>query len=273
MEITVALFVCVSIISCLCEYLDASVGMGYGTTLTPLLLLAGFSPLQVVPSVLLGQLFGGLIGGFSHHKFGNIKLDFRRDKELIKKKLGGLGYIPTSDDSKIIFFLVVCGALGGLLAVYIAVNIPKVLINIYIGLMVLIIGLLTITHRKKEFAFSWKGFTAIALLSSFNKGISGGGYGPLVTGGQIISGKDARSSVGNATFAEAFVCIIAFLSYIILKGDIYWKLAAATSIGSIIAAPLAALTVKKISSKKLKLIIGILTTILGILTLIYNIPL
>jgi hypothetical protein len=268
MEITLGIFICVAFVSCLCEYMDASVGMGYGTTLTPLLLLAGFLPLQVVPSVLLGQLVGGLIGGFSHHKFGNIKLDFRRDEELIKRKLGGLGYIPASDDSKIIFLLVICGAIGALASVLFAVHISKIVINTYIGLMVLSIGLLTILHRNREFTFSWKGFTAIALLSSFNKGISGGGYGPLVTGGQIISGKDARSSVGNATLAEAFVCIVAFLSYLILQGNIYWKLAGATSIGSIVAAPCAAFTVKKVQSKKLKLLIGILTTILGILTLV-----
>jgi len=267
MEITYAVFAGVSIVSFLCEYMDASVGMGYGTTLTPLLLLVGFLPLQVVPSVLLGQLVGGLIGGFSHHKFGNIKLDFRRDEEFIKRKLGGLGYIPASDDSKIILLLVICGAIGALAAVLFAVNIPRTILNTYIGLMVLGIGLLTIIYRNREFTFSWKGFTAIALLSGFNKGISGGGYGPLVTGGQIISGKCARSSVGNATLAEAFVCIVAFLSYFIIKGDIYWKLAAATSIGSIIAGPCAAFTVKKAQSKKLKLAIGILTTLLGILTL------
>ena len=47
----------------ICEYLNASLGMGYGTTLAPLLLLLGFQPLQVVPAVLLGQLAGGFFGG------------------------------------------------------------------------------------------------------------------------------------------------------------------------------------------------------------------
>ena len=32
-----------------CEYIDSALGMGYGTTLTPLLLLAGFDPLEIVP--------------------------------------------------------------------------------------------------------------------------------------------------------------------------------------------------------------------------------
>jgi uncharacterized membrane protein YfcA len=35
------------------EVVDASIGMGYGTLLTPVLLMIGFDPLQVVPAVLV----------------------------------------------------------------------------------------------------------------------------------------------------------------------------------------------------------------------------
>jgi uncharacterized membrane protein YfcA len=57
------------------------------------------------------------------------------------------------------------------------------------------------------------------------------------------------------------------VSYVVLKGDIYWRLAAATSIGSVIAAPFAAMTVKRIDSRRLKIVIGIATTLLGVLTI------
>jgi uncharacterized membrane protein YfcA len=60
--------------------MDASIGMGYGTTLTPILLIVGFPPLEVVPAVLLGQLVGGTVGGLAYHRLGNINLDFRRDE-------------------------------------------------------------------------------------------------------------------------------------------------------------------------------------------------
>ena len=36
-----------------CELVDSSLGMGYGTTVTPLLLAAGYSPLDIVPAVLI----------------------------------------------------------------------------------------------------------------------------------------------------------------------------------------------------------------------------
>jgi uncharacterized membrane protein YfcA len=134
--------------------------------------------------------------------------------------------------------------------------------------MVLGIGVIILVRRNHKGALSWKGLVGVGLLSSFNKGISGGGYGPLVTGGQIISGRETRSSIGSTTVAEVFVCIVGFLGYVLAKGGIFWKLAAATSIGSVAAAPFAALTVRKVGSNKLKFIIGLATILLGAFTLV-----
>lgn len=268
MEITPALLAIVTILALLCEYMDASIGMGYGTTLTPLLLVAGFSPLEVIPAVLLGQLAGGLIGGLTHHRVRNINLDFKRDEKVIKGRLRGLGYLPRSLDSKVIFVLAICGVAGVLAGVFSAVSIPEVVLRVYIGVMVLGIGIVILARRSRRGTFSYKRLVGVAVLSSFNKGISGGGYGPLITGGQVISGREARSSVGSTTLAEAIVCIVGFLGYILVKGDIFWRLAAATSIGSVVAAPFAALTVRKINPEKLKMVIAFATIILGTFTLV-----
>jgi uncharacterized membrane protein YfcA len=46
----------------ICEFMDSSLGMGYGTTLTPLLLLMGFEPLQVVPAVLMSECVTCFVG-------------------------------------------------------------------------------------------------------------------------------------------------------------------------------------------------------------------
>lgn len=267
MELTIALFGVVAVISLSCEYLDASIGMGYGTTLTPILIIAGFSPLEVVPAVLLGQLIGGMVGGFWHHRLGNISLDFRRDEELIKERLRWLGYLPRSTDAKVIFILAACGVVGALVGVFTALNIPPSVLQAYIGAMVLAIGIVILVRARHQGTFSWRGLLGLGILSSFNKGISGGGYGPLVTGGQIVSGREAKSSVGSTTVAESVVCIVGFLGYVLVKGDIFWALAAATSIGSVFAAPFAAFTVKKVDSEKLKFVIAAVTVILGAYTL------
>ncbi|MBL7075227.1 sulfite exporter TauE/SafE family protein [candidate division KSB1 bacterium] len=267
MEITPAIFVVIVGAAFLCEYIDSSLGMGYGTTLTPLLLIAGFAPLQVVPAILFSEFLTGIIAGLFHHKSGNIKLDFKRDNELLKRRLGGLGYIPKSRDSKVIFILTLSGITGAVISVFVAVNISKVVLKTYIGAMVLAIGIMILTQRKHEFGFSWKRLIAIGLISSFNKGISGGGYGPLVTGGQILSGRSAKESIGSTSFTEGLVCLVAFLLYIVLKGNIYWKMTIPLIIGAVASTPLAAFTTKKLKSGILKLVMGILISVLGALTL------
>jgi uncharacterized membrane protein YfcA len=267
MEITPVLFVVVAFIAFSFQYMSVSMGLGYGTILTPVLLIIGFAPLQVVPAVLLSQFVGGVIGGVAHHRVGNIKLDFKRDERLIKERLQGLGYLPKSADAKVIFILAICGVIGALVGVFCAINIPKLALEIYIGVMVLVIGILILMRRYREGTLSWKRLIGMGLLGSFNKGISGGGYIALVTGGQIISGRDVKSSVGSTMVAVTFVCAVSFLGYVLIKGDIYWTLVAAASIGSVIAAPFAAMMVKRIDSKRLKIAIGIATSLVGALTI------
>ena len=50
----------VLVIAFVAEYFDSTVGMGYGTTLTPLLLIMGYEPLQIIPVILLSELLTGL---------------------------------------------------------------------------------------------------------------------------------------------------------------------------------------------------------------------
>lgn len=268
MEITPGLFIGVAFIALVCEYVDVSFGGGYGTILSPALLIIGFAPLDVVPAVLLGQLAGGVVGGYLHHRVGNINLDFRRDEKLANKRTNWLGYIPRSLDAKIVLILAASGIIGGSIGAVSAINIPTIVLRVYIGLMVMGIGALILIRRNHKSSFTFRKLAGIGLLSAFNKGISGGGYGPLVAGGQLLIGREAKSSIGSAITAESVVVIAAFLSYVFLRGGIYWTLAAATSIGSVIAAPLGAITVKKLGAKKLKVAIGAVITILGALTLV-----
>lgn len=268
MELTSTLFVVVIFIALLCQYMSISLGVGYGTPLTPVLLIIGFAPLQIIPAVLLSQLAGGVVGGLAHHRVGNIHLDFKRDEKLIKERLRALGYLPRSTDAKVVFVLVILGVIGVLAGVLTAVNIPRVALETYIGVLILAIGLSVLLRRKSNPGFSWKGIAGLGVLGAFNKGISGAGYVPLVTGGQIVIGREVKSSVGSTTVAVAILCAVGFLTYLLVEGDVYWRLAAAATIGSVIAAPFAALTVKRAGTEKLKYVIGLATVLLGALTLL-----
>jgi len=272
-ELSTIAIAIIIICSFLFEYADATIGMGYGTTLTPMLLLLGLGPKEIVPAVLMSQLVCGLLGGLLHHREGNV--DFRMNGGAIlkvKNRLNLLGYIHnirqhTSKHLKIALILAACSIIGTIAAVFVAVNIPKFWLKMYIGCLVLAMGVIVLIFLKKDFAFSWKRITALGLIASFNKGMSGGGYGPVVTSGQILSGVSGKNAIGITTLAEGLTCLVGVITYWLVSDTISWKLAPYIVIGAIFSVPLSAKSVKKLNTKHLKLIIAIVTILLGILTI------
>lgn len=234
----------------LCELVDSTLGMGYGTTLTPLLLLMGYEPAVIVPAILLSECVTGVLAGVFHHELGNA--NFRRG----------------SRDFKVMIVMTGLSIVGVLLAVRIAISVPSWVVKLYIGLLVLVIGITILISSHKEVPFSWKRVAGLGFLASFNKGISGGGYGPVVTGGQILSGIESRSAVGIASLAEGITSAVGLLAYLASGAPFPWTLAPSLVIGAILSTPLAAYLVKHFPVKRLTLAIGGLSTILGGYTLV-----
>ena len=59
----------------------------------------------------------------------------------------------------------------------------------------------------------------LGVIGALNKGMSGAGYVPLVTGGQIIIGRETKSALGSTTMAIAVLCAVGFITYLLVKGD------------------------------------------------------
>ena len=272
-ELTIGIGIIIIVIAFLAEYVDSTLGMGYGTTLTPVLLLFGFEPLQVVPAVLLSELITGLLAGFTHHSVGNVNfkpatMNLKRIYLAIKNlgvresfKLG----VP--HNLKVALLIGSCSIIGTVIAVFVAINIPGFYLKLYIGILVLTIGAVILLTLNKNFGFSWKKITGLSLIASFNKGISGGGYGPVVTGGQLLAGVEGKKVIGITSLAEGLTCIVGVAVYLLTKSTINWTLAPYLIIGAVVSVPVSAITVKKITTGKLRLIIGVVTVVLGLATL------
>ncbi len=267
MELNTGLFLLVILAALLCQYLSISIGMGYGIIMAPLLLIMGFSPLHIVPAILFSHLVGGVIGSVMHQRLGNIELGFKQaDKD--QKKSNRLASLMASTDARVVAVLAGFGVIGVLLGTFTAINISDTALGIYIGGMVLLVGIMILCYRGRKQGFSWKGLIVLGLIGGFNKGISGGVFMVMATGGQLVAGREVKSSLGSTTVAVTIISAFGFLFYLLLGADINRELITAASIGSAVAAPFAVLTVKKLSAMKLELAIGLTTIILGIVTLV-----
>jgi uncharacterized membrane protein YfcA len=234
-----------------CEYVDSTLGMGYGTTLTPILLLAGFGPTQIVPSVLLSEFLTGVLAGLLHQEFGNVS--FARGSRSLR----------------VVLVLTGCSLFGTLIAVLIAVNVPPWALRAYIGVLVLAVGVGILLTMGRTFPFSWSKVVGLGFVAALNKGLSGGGYGPLVTGGQVLSGVGEREAIGITSLAEGAACLVGVVAYAVSGSVVIdWGLAPSLVLGGLLSVPLAAFSVSKIPVRRMRWAIGSAVTALGAFTLV-----
>lgn len=304
--------VIIIVLAFLCEFMDASLGMGYGTTLTPVLLFFVEDIALIVPAVLLSEFITGIVSATFHIIFKNVQLG---KKEKVKDPTEGLNpniietqtvsIIPNSinsieiaengngftesvgnltRDTKIVLILAFFGILGAVCSSVISVifhlnDAFNFSAKIYIGLMVIAMGIIILVLRNREQKFSYKKIVSLGVIAGFNKGLSGGGYGPITVSGQILSGREGRSAIASTSVSETLVCFVGVLAYIITniiimnRGDLaitweYLEFAPYLIIGAVISAPLAALTTKKVKAKWLKIAVGWGTIVLGIFSII-----
>lgn len=234
----------------LCEFVDSSLGMGYGTTLAPILLLAGFDPIEIVPAVLLSELATGALAALFHQRDGNV--DFLRDRAARQTVLT-LGTLS---------------ALGAIAAVFVALSIPQVWVTLIIGIVVLSVGITIIVSAGRTFAYRTRNIVVLGTIAAFNKGLSGGGYGPLVTAGQIVSGVGAKQAIAISSLTEAITCFIGLMTYLVLSETISFVVAVPLTLGAMCSVPLATLTVRSLPERAMRYSVGIMTVVLGALSLV-----
>ena len=230
--------------------IDIVFGMGFGLTMTPILFLMGYPPHEIVPALLFSSLIGNSLSPIFHHKLKNVDFSLCSKHFNMSMVIGILGVV------------------GSFIGASVSIGISDFFLGLYIGLLIVTLGLFLLLNKKLSASFSWLKLFFIGFFGSFNKGISGSGFGPIVTTGMIIMNINEKVAVSIQTFSELFVSIAGFLTFLLAGSQISWNLLMPLAIGVAFSTPLAALVVNKFESKKLRTGIALATVVLGILTLL-----
>ena len=230
--------------------IDIVFGMGFGLTMTPILFLMGYPPHEIVPALLFSSMIGNLFSPIFHHKFKNVDLSLCSKHFNMSMLIGILGVV------------------GSFIGASVSIGISDLFLGLYIGFLIVALGLFLLLNKKLNASFSWLKLVLLSFFGSFNKGISGSGFGPIVTTGMIIMNINEKVAVSIQTFSELFVSIAGFLTFLLAGSQISWNLLLPLSIGVASSTPLAALVVNKFESKKLRTGIALATVVLGVLTLL-----
>lgn len=242
MNQTIIVFIIVGFIA---QMIDGAFGMAYGVSATTFLLSVGILPAAASASVHTAEIFISGVSGLSHLRFGNV------DRKLFKKLL-----IP--------------GVIGGVVGAYILTNIPGEKIKPFVAIYLLIMGLIILWKALKKIRESEvkTKLVPLGLVGGFFDAIGGGGWGPIVTSTLVGRGHSPRFAIGSVNLAEFFVTMAEVATFLVLIGIGHWRIIVGLLIGGILAAPLAAHICKRLPSRVLMVIVGVIIIILSLRTIL-----
>jgi hypothetical protein len=155
---------------------------------------------------LVSEAITGLISGGVHHELKNASFSVR----------------PLNDETRMMLLMGGVGAVASVVSIvltYFALTIPDVYIETYVSVLVLAMGLIGLLRARLVTTIEYKPrrIVGFAALAGINKGIGGGGYGPVVTLGQILSGVYEKSATAIASLAESLVSIVGVVTFVVLS--------------------------------------------------------
>ena len=235
MELTGDLFWWFILVGLGAQLVDGALGMAFGLVSSSVLLSLGVPPAAVSAAVHSAEVFTTGASGLSHLVAGNV-------------------------DRRLFYRLAGFGALGGIIGAYVLTRLPaeviRPLIYLYLfGLAVLILlrafGRLLPKGQVKRVGLL--GFVAGWLDAS-----GGGGWGPVATSTLLARGGAARTTIGTVNAAEFVVTLAVSLTFLITLGISHLEVVGGLLIGGMLAAPLAAVLVKRVNERYVLVAVGLL---------------
>lgn len=242
-------FIGLFVLAFVCELIDSSFGMGYGTILVPVLIFMGFEPRDAVPTILLSELFTGFASSVGHHLVGNVDFHVRSRSWNVAVALSAVALVTSP------------------IAAFLVANISSDSIVTAIGYLIVAEGLAIIALHSTTVTFSWFRLFVLGAFASFTKALSGGGYGPLVTGGQVLIGEKERHAVAITSFSETLTCLVALVAFFWGGGAFNMQLLWPVLLGALISVPLSLRIVHEMRVTTFRSALGVVTALIGLMLL------
>ena len=210
----------------LAQFVDGTLGMGFGVTSATILLFLGISPVTASAATHAAKLPTTLVSGLSHWREGNV-------------------------DVPVLLRVAVPGAIGGFLGAVVLTNISldsaKAWMSgllIFFGLVIFArfgLGIRLIPTPQGGHQAKW--LSPIGLVGGFVDATGGGGWGPVVTPSLMtVTRHEPRKVVGTTNAAEFVVAVSVSSGFLTgaAQHGIPWIPVLGLVIGGVLVAPFAA---------------------------------
>lgn len=242
-----------TLVGFLAQMIDGALGMAYGASSATFLVTAGYAPALVSSSVHLAEVGTTLVSGFAHWRFGNVDWTVVRRIALP----GGVGAFVGAT--------VLSSVDGDTITPWTAT------ILLGLGLIVLARFAFGIGAEVRGRQLTRIGGAGVGLAGGFVDAIGGGGWGPIATP-TLLTATDLepRRVIGSVDTSEFVVSVAASAGFLIGIGaaGIDGTVVVALLAGGVVAAPVAAWLVRRLSSFVLGVGVGCLLLLTNARTLV-----
>jgi uncharacterized protein len=222
------------------QIVDGALGMAFGVICNTLLVaVMGVAPARASANIHIVETFTTAVSGISHLIHGNI-------------------------DKALFFRLLIPGIIGGVTGAYLLTNLDGNVVKpfvlgylVLVGIYLLIRGILFPPKHAKP-----KVVEPLGLVGGFLDAAGGGGWGPIVTSNLLVQGVEPRKVVGTVNSVEFFLTLTVSATFIYHLGiKDFAVVTVGLLIGGVAAAPFGAIMAKKIPTKIMLILVGIVLTI------------
>ena len=220
------------------QMIDGALGMAFGVISSTLLVsVMGIPPARASAGVHLVEMFTTGATGISHVLHKNV-------------------------DWKLFARIAVPGVIGGCVGAYLLSNIDGEVARPFVMAYLSLIGVYLLwrawemghhhVHKPPRF------IAPLGLVGGFLDAAGGGGWGPVVTSNLLAQGSEPRRTIGTVNASEFFLTLSISATFLYALGPAAFSQAAVgLIIGGLLAAPIGAMLVKRISAKWLLAMVGV----------------
>lgn len=217
------------------QLVDGALGMAFGLVSSSVLLSMGLPPATVSASIHTAEVFTTGASGAAHLAMGNV-------------------------DRRLFLRLAIPGMLGGILGAWVLTRLPGEVVRPFVYAYLLVLAALILLRafgrmvpRRQVRRVPLLGFVSGLLDAS-----GGGGWGPMATSTLLARGGQARTTIGTVIAAEFLVTIAISATFFASMGLEHLEVVVGLLVGGIVAAPLAAVLVKRVRERWVLLAVGVL---------------
>jgi uncharacterized protein len=234
----------IALVGVLAQLVDGALGMAYGLTSTTMLVAVGTAPAAASATVHLAELGTTFVSGVSHWRFGNV-------------------------DWRTVRIMTVPGAVGGFCGAVVLSSLDGATARPWVAAILSVLGVYVLfrflgkargpRRTRATRPLAARVLAPLGLGAGFLDAVGGGGWGPVGTPTLLASGRlEPRKVIGSVDTGEFLVALGASIGFLVTLTwkDVPMAMVLLLLSGGLLAAPLAAYLVRRLSPRKLGVIVG-----------------